>query len=277
MSYASPPRSVRRLFLLALASTFVMAPAVSVQAAETVTLGGVGGISPLVRRLAADYQKRNPGVDIVVINPPLGTNGGLRALAAGKVDIALSGRDLKAGESGTAKHWVESPLVLATNGDKHKGLTRQELADIYAGRNSTWADGAAVRLILRSEMDTETAALRSMSPEVDVAVTASLKRSGLPMAENDLDAIEKLGRISGSLGTTTLGLIKADGAKLQVIAIDGVMPNAKNMESGAYRWKRSFYLVTGAAPKPAAVAFVGYLNSAPAMKLARELEYVPAK
>jgi phosphate transport system substrate-binding protein len=245
--------------------------------AETITVGGVGSMTPLLKKLGEEYKKRNPSVDVVVMHPPIGTAGGIRALAGGKLDIALSGRNLKPGEVGQAYPWLQTPLILATNGGKTKGLTSKDIADIYAGRKTTWDGGAQVRVVMRGVAETETAALRSISPEVDVAVSEALKRTDLPIAENDLDAMEVLTRISGSIGTATLGLVKADHSRLTVLSIDGKVPSVKALESGAYPWKRDYFLVTTPAIKPAAVSFLNYLRSAPALKLAREFEYLATR
>lgn len=258
-------------------ATLLTAGICSAALADTVTVGGVGSMTPLLKKLGEDYKKRNPSIEVVVLHPPIGTAGGLRALVAGKLDIALSGRSLKPGEVGQAHAWLHTPLVLATNGGKSKGLTSKDIADIYAGRKTTWDGGTQVRVVMRGVAETETAALRSISPEVDVAVSEALKRTDLPIAENDLDAMEVLTRISGSVGTATLGLVKADQSRLTVLSIDGKVPSAKALESGAYPWKRDYFLVTTPAIKPAAVSFLNYLRSPPALKLAREFEYLAVR
>ena len=261
----------------AVLASFLVAGICTPALAETITLGGVGSMTPLLKILGEEYKKRNPTIDVVVMHPPIGTAGGIRALAAGKLDIALSGRSLKPGEVGQAYAWLQTPLILATNGGKTKGLTTKDVADIFAGRKTTWDGGAQIRVVMRGVAETETAALRSISPEVDAAVAEALKRTDLPIAENDLDAMEVLNRISGSVGTATLGLIKADKSRLTVLSIDGKVPSVKALESGAYPWKRDYFLVTTPAIKPAAVSFLNYLRSAPALKLARDLEYGAAR
>lgn len=245
--------------------------------AETVTVGGVGSLSPLFNILGKEYARKNPGVEIVVVHPPLGSSGGLRALAAGKVDIALVGRTLKPEEAGQAKPWLQTPLVLATSGGKTKGLSRAQLADIYAGRRTAWDDGKPIRLVLRGAHESETQSLRAMAPEIDVAVGEALKRPGLPVAENDIEAIEMLDRIYGALGTTTLGLIKAEGARLDLVPIDGVKPSVTALSNGSYPWRRLYYLVSRPTPPPTAAAFLAYLNSPAAWAIARKLDYVMAQ
>jgi phosphate transport system substrate-binding protein len=245
--------------------------------AETVTVGGVGSLTPLVQKLVDDYSKKTPGVEIVVMNPPIGTKGGIRALAAGKVDILLSGRELKPEEAAQSVPWVKTALVLATNGGKQKGFTRTQLANVYAGRQKNWDNSQPIRLVLRGEQETETRDLRLMSPELDAVVATALKRSDLPIAENDLDALEALTKIPGSFGTTSQGLLTASGSKLTVVPIDGLKPTLKAVDEGSYPWHRHYVLGTTKTPSPAAAAFFAWLNSAPALAAARKLDYVPAK
>lgn len=245
--------------------------------AETITVGGVGSLSPLLGILGEAFSRQTPGVRVVVIHPPLGSSGGMRALAAGKVDIALTGRVLKPEEAGIAKPWLQTPLVVATSGGKTKGLSRAQLADIYAGRKTAWDDGRPVRLVLRGAHESETQSLRSMTPEIDAAVGEALKRPDLPVAENDIEAIKMIAQIYGSFGTTTLGLINTESIRLDVVPIDGIKPSTKALIDGSYPWRRIYHLVSRPTQTPATTAFLSYLNSPAALALARKFEYVAAK
>lgn len=245
--------------------------------AEPVRIGGVGSLTPVIKLLGAEYAKKHKGFEFDLVEPPMGSKAGLRALAAGKLDIALSGRAANPDETGVSKAWLHTPLVLATNGGRSKGLTRDQIAEIYAGRKTQWDDGKPIRLILRGDQETETKVLRSMSPAVDAAVSVALKTPGLPVAENDLDAIDNLARIPGSLGTTNLGLLMASGSKLTVLPVDGVMPDARTADEGKYPYRRDFFLITGTAPRPDVAAFVAWLGSPAALAAARKLDYLPSK
>lgn len=245
--------------------------------AETLTVGGVGSLTPLIRQLGDEYSKKHPGREIRVVEPPMGSGGALRALAAGKLDLALSARPPKADETGKARIWLQTPLVLATMGGKLKDPTPALIADIYAGRKTTWDDGKPIRIVLRSEQETETRTLRMQSPAMDAAVGEALKRPGLPIAENDIDAVDTLSRIPGSLGTTSLGLLRASGSRLTVLSIDGIAPSAKSLETGSYPIARQFYLVTATTPGAVTNDFVAWLESPAALALARKLDYLPFK
>jgi phosphate transport system substrate-binding protein len=256
---------------------FLFLPPFASMAAESITVGGVGSLTPLLKALGQQYTKTNAGIDIVVLHPPIGSAGAARALGANKVDIALLGRALKADESGQTIAWVRTPLVIATAGGPAKGLTQLQLADMYSGKQVAWGNGKPVRLVMRGASESETTTLRAMSPEIDAAVGAALKRSDLPVAENDLEALDTLTRIPGSLGTTTLGLITAQGVRIDALSIDGKSPTVKSLESGTYPWFRQYYLVHRAKPAPAVAAFLAYLQSPPALAAARKLDYIAAK
>ena len=251
----------------------------SASAAEALRVGGVGSLTPLMQRLIADYAKRNPAIDIQLIHPPLGSSGAVRAIAAGKLDLALMGRELKPEESGIPQPWLKTPLVLATAGGKTRGLSRSDLADIYAGRRTTWDDGRPIRLVLRSLHESETTVLRTLSPGVDAAVTDALKRNTGTVAENDLEALAMLVSIPGSFGSTTLGLISSSGSAAQLldyVALDGIKPDPRKLEKQSYPWYRIYTLVTPVQPSLAAQAFTTYLQSPAALAIAREHAFLPA-
>lgn len=266
-----------KLCRLCLGFAFLLPLASFVARAETLTIAGVGSLTPLIKQLGDEYVKQHPGLEIKVIEPPMGSSGALRALAAGKLGLALAGRPLKAGETGKARPWLQTPLVLATMGGKLKDLTPALIADIYAGRKTAWEDGTPIRIVLRGEQESETRLLRMLSPGLDAAYGEALKRPGLPVAENDIDAVDLLTKIPGSFGTTNLGLLKAGVSRLTILSINGVVPSGKSLEAGSYPLARQFYLVTAAAPAARVSDFAAWLESPAALAMARKLDYLPFK
>ncbi len=267
-------KDVKRLLaLICLSQVFFTYAAI---ARETLTIGGVGSLAPLVKLLIADYVSKHPDADVRLLHPPLGSTGGLRALAVGHLDVVLLGRELRAGESGELHPWVKTPLVLVSAGGKTQGLSRKELAEIFAGSRSVWDDGKPIRLVLRGAHESETRMLRSMSPDISVAVEEALRRNAGPVAENDLEAVSMMASIPGSLGSTSLGLITLEGLegkKLQCVAIDGQTPEGGKLAN--YPWFREYYLVTMTKPTQATRAFLDYLQSPVALAMARKYAYLP--
>lgn len=249
----------------------------SLAGAQTLTVGGVGSLTPLLQDLVAQYHKQHPQVVVQIVDPPMGSSGALRALAAGKLDLALSGRVLKDTERGAPRPWVQTPLVLATSDAPVKSLDTATITRIYAGEVHTWSNGTPLRLILRGAFESETLMLRRLSPALDAAVMGALQRRDAPVADNDLEALALIGKISGSLGSTSLGLVLSTQSPVHVIALNGRVPSAEALASGEYPWSRPYYLVLPAEVSPALRDFVTFLMSEATMKRVRQMGYIPFK
>lgn len=243
--------------------------------AQTLTVGGVGSLTPLVKKLAEEFGRTSPGIEVSVIEPPIGSTGGMRALAAGKVDVALSGRPLKADETGVAIPWVRTPLVLASSDGRLDRLDTVTLVEVYESRRRTWDDGRQIRLVLRGAFESETLMLRGLSPDMDVAVRHALERRDAPVADNDLAALDMLVKIKGSLGTTSYALALSAGPKLRMLPLNGQAPSLEALASGGYRWHRPYYLVHRANPSESTRRFLTYLRSDKGLQTARKLGYLP--
>lgn len=248
--------------------------------AEPVRIGGTGAGSVLMQRLAQEYQRVQPDARVEVVMPPLSSGGGVRALAAGRLDLAVIGRPLKAEESasgnlGPAKEFVGTPLALASSAANAANLTQKELADIYAGRTTKWRDGSSIRLVLRSREESDNAVLRRLSPEISAAIDASFDRTGMPIADNDLDAIDLIAKTPGSLGPVTLGLARLDGRPLHLIALDGVAPDTRNLAAGKYPALKSIYLVTGTKPAPRTDKFIAFLHGDKVRQMLLDAGFLP--
>ena len=247
--------------------------------AETVRVGGTGSGSVLMQRLAQAYQQSHPGDEVIVIMPPLSSGGGIRALSAGKIDLAIVGRPLKAEEAampglGRAFEYVRTPLVFASSTAQKPALSQKELVDTYAGRLAQWPDGSPIRLVLRSKSESDTLVMRAMSAGMSAAIDASYERPGMVIADNDIDTVNLLVKTPGSLGPTTLGLLRRlDGRNLNILRLDGVDASVGTMASGRYRWVKSIYFVAAAAPAAEVQKFLVFLHSDEARRLLDEADF----
>jgi phosphate transport system substrate-binding protein len=208
-------------------------------------VGGTGsGTVPLQKALDGAHKLR--------FVPNLGTSGGLKALAAGAIDIALSARSLTDAEKaqGLVEHELfQTPVVFAANSDVPlQRVTLAELAALYAGRTPSWSNGIPVRLVLRPDTDSDSRFLKSISPAMAEALALAQARPGATVATTDTDATEALERISGSLGMTTLGLVRAEGRLLKTLEVDGVKPGVDTLLARRYPFGKSIFLATHGAP-----------------------------
>jgi phosphate transport system substrate-binding protein len=248
-------------------------------AADPIFVGGTGSGSRLLQELANEYSTTTPNAEIIVVDPPLGSGGGIKALKAGKIQIAVSARRLEGEErddNTVELEFVRTPIVFATrDGVRHGGFGLARLAEVFTGRLAYWDDGAPIRLILRPQFDTETLCIRAMSPEVDAAMTQALARRGMVFATSDLEALKLIEQTPGSLGPTTLGLVRLLNSDVHVLSINGQAPSAKAMADGRYPWFKSIYLIVSKQAGPEVQGFIDFLRSRRARDLLVRTEHVP--
>jgi phosphate transport system substrate-binding protein len=260
----------RRALLASSCLSLALAPVAALAAGEPVgqprrlRVGGTGTALAAIRVVADAFVVKRPGVSIDVV-PSLGSSGGIKALLAGAIDLALSGRPLKDEERAkgiVARGFAMSPLGFATRVDtKTDEITLAQIADIYADRVGAWPDGSAMRLVLRPESDVDTVILRRMSPAVSSALDGAFVRSGLIMAASDQENLDILERIPGSLGIATLGQILAERRSLKLLKLDGVAPTLEALSRGSYRHGKTLYLALRPEPTSLAAEFASFLAS----------------
>lgn len=262
------------------AAAAFMAGALPALAAGPILAGGTGSGSRLLQALADEYARTARGAAIRVADPPLGSGGAIKAVREGKLHLAISARPLEGGERGGELVEIElarTPFVFASrNGVRSGGFSLGQLEAIYGGRLANWDDGSPIRLILRPSFDADTQLLRSMSPGMDKAVPQALERKGMVIASSDMEALEIIEHTPGSLGATTLGLIRLQNSEVQLIAVAGRMPGAKALADGSYPWFKPLYLVTGRQPPADLQAFLDFLRSPQAAELLLRTEHLPA-
>ena len=247
--------------------------------AEELVVGGTGSATPLVQALFAEYKKQAPGVELNVINPPMGTNGALRALEQSRVHLVMVGRPLAAAEFakfGQHFNLADTPFVFASkDGPRRGGFTFAELADVYTGRLAKWDNGGPIRVILRGTFESDTLLINDMAPELAAAQDAARKRPGMAGAVNDLETVQLLSSTPGSFGPTTLGLLTSLGVRLHVFTINGVAPTVANLKSGKYPWHKRLTVVLPRRPTPAAEGFAAFMRSAKAREVLLRNDYLP--
>jgi phosphate transport system substrate-binding protein len=231
-----------------------------------------------MRLLAEMFRKAEPGVDMVILRS-IGSSGGIRAAIAGKLDIGLSARPPSPEETAQGARptaYARTAFVFAVHPDvKRSDITLAEVIEIYAGRKSTWDDGSFLRLILRPAFDTDTIALRSMSPEMAYAVEQSQKREGLIVATTDQNSADAIERTNGSFGTTTLALVVSEKRRMRVLSLSGVNPTTKSVRDGTYPLTKTFYMVTRPTPLPAAEKFIRFVRSPEGEAILSRVGHVP--
>jgi phosphate transport system substrate-binding protein len=254
-----------RWALLLLACSVFTPGARAGDAADTqIRIGGSGGPLATMHLLAEAFQKTHPQARFVIV-PSLSSGGGIKALRAGALDLALVSRPLTDKERSpdlVATEYARTPFVFATAPRTGaRGITTAELVSIYNGQRTSWPDGRPLRLVLRPKTDSDTDITKSLSPEMNQAVNASFAREGLLIATTDQASADSIETIPGAIGTTTLAQIISEKRKFQMLALNGVVPGLDTLAEGKYPHYKTFFVVTGPASSPTAREFAVFLQS----------------
>ena len=233
--------------------------------AEDLTLGGTGTALGTMRLLVQQFTATNPDVSFEILCS-LGSAGGIRALLAGAIDIAVSSRPITDGErrlGAVETEYARTPLVFAVSVKSTvTALSSGELEQIYLGRMATWPDGSSVRLVLRPEGDTDTRIIGDISPAMRYALATAQTRPGVRFAVTDQEAADDLERIPGAIGPISLAVVASEKRALRALTLDGQEPTPMNAASGAYPHFKSLFLVTRARRSAAVERFVVFVRSA---------------
>lgn len=246
------------------------AGAVAAAEATVLRIGGTGNALGTMRLMAEAFNKSQARHRAEVL-PSVGSSGAIRAVPKGALQIGLVSRpltDAEAGSSLTTIEYARTPTVFAVpESTAVRGITRQEVADIYAGEKTRWADGGLIRPVMRQPGDDNTQQIAGLSPAIASALARAEQRAGLGFAANDQEAADKLESIEGSFGVTTVALIRSEKRRLRALVLDGVEPSAENLRNGRYPLVKRFHLIVSRQPTPAVLDFIAFVKSAAGRKI----------
>jgi len=242
----------------------------SAAAADEIKIGGTGAALGTMRLLADEFSASNPETRVVILSS-LGSKGGIRAVTAGAIDLAVTSAPLNEDERRlgvTAIEYGRTPLVFAVSTNSAMtSISRAELAGIYAGKMVKWPDGSLVRVILRPAGDNDTRMVKELSAEIRQGHEAAEHRPGVNIAGTDQETAERLEQIPGAIGPTSLSLVLSEKRALRALKLDGKDPTPGNAGSGVYPYSKRLFLVSGAGRSAATARFVAFVQSPAGRKI----------
>jgi phosphate transport system substrate-binding protein len=232
--------------------------------ADGFSIGGTGAALGTMELLAKEFHSKNPDIAITT-EPSLGSGGGIRAVLAGVIGLAVTSRPISESErklGAVEIEYARTPFVFAVSAKSVvSAITGHELAEIYSGKMANWADGSPVRIVLRPTNDIDTEMIQKISPDVQRGVVSAQSRRGVRLSVNDQDAADDIEAIPGAVGPTTLALIVSEKRALRALKFNGQKPTAENAASGTYPHFKRLFLVTGAKRLVAVERFMAFVRS----------------
>ncbi len=235
----------------------------SVSAKELI-IGGSGADLGTMRQVAEAFTKQNPEISVNVL-PSLGSGGGVKAVAKGRIDIGLISRPIKSKEEKYALRsyvYARTPLIFVTGKDNNAtDISSETYIALLKGEARKWPDGQLIRLVLRPARDSDTLKIQNAFPETKEAYKAAFERRLNPIAESDQVAVEEVMSLRGGLSTSTLALVLGEKRDVKALSLDGVAPTITNVSNGQYALFKTLAFVLPESPDDAAVKFIEFIKT----------------
>lgn len=234
--------------------------------ADQIMLDGSTGMLPLAKALASAYQQRvsDPRVEI---GTGLGTGARLRALAEGKIQIALASHGIKPEDvqKGNLRiiEVAKGAIVFAVNSSVPvTNMTESQVCDAYSGKIRNWQPLGG--------SDNPVAVLTRPPTEVDPEVIRA--KIGCFKELKELDAAKVLARGGDmakalaetpyALGMTSMTVVEQSAGKVKALTLNGIAPTEENVRSGRYFLTRDFLFVMKGEPTGSVKRFLEFVLSA---------------
>ena len=198
--------------------------------AEIVRVGGTGTATALMQSLGAAYAEGRD--ERILVVPSIGTNGAIRAVTDGKLDLAVSARPLTPEEQAAGLVTLaamKTPFGFVSSRKNPPGLRKGDIEALFNLESATWPDGFPLRLVLRPRSETDTALAGAFFPGMRAAIEHARARSDVPIAATDQDNADLAERLEGSLTGATVTQIRMETRPLSFVDIDGVTPTLENL------------------------------------------------
>jgi phosphate transport system substrate-binding protein len=233
--------------------------------AEQIVLDGSSGMLPLAKALASAYQQRSSDPK-VEIGKGLGTGARLRALAEGRIQIALASHGVKPDDvrKGDLKiiEVAKGAIVFAVNASVSiTNITESQVCDAYSGKLRSWQplggsdDPIAVFTRPPTEVDPEVIRTKvGCFEELKEIETAKVMARGGDMAK-------ALAETPYALGMTSMTVVEQSAGKVRALTLNGTAPTAENVKSGRYFLTRDFLFVIKGEPAGPVRRFLDFVLS----------------
>jgi phosphate transport system substrate-binding protein len=234
----------------ALMGTVALVPAMGVaQSTKLVKIDGSSTVFPITERVAEGFQKANSGTRVTV--GVSGTGGGFKKFCAGETDISNASRPIKDSEkelcSKNGIKYMEIPvaidaltIVVSQSNTAVKNLKTDELKKMWApesqGKVMNWSQ---VRAGLPNQK------MRLFGPGADSGTfdyftevingKAGASRKDYTASEDDNTLVRGVSSDPNGIGYFGYAYYVKNQAKLNAVAVNGVMPTDANVLSGKYK------------------------------------------
>lgn len=249
-------------------------------AATTVVIKGSTTVLPIAQVALEAYMKAHPGVNISLSGG--GSGEGIKALIDRSTDIANSSREIKDKEAASAREKGISPVehVVAIDAivpivhprNKVKGLTLDQLSQIYQGKITNWKEvgGDDLPIVVVSR-DSSSGTYESwghlLLNGAKVTPKAQLQASSGAV-------VQTISKNRYAIGYIGLGYLNRS---VQGLTVNGIQASSQTVLAKTYPIARPLYMYTAGQPKGEVSGFISYVLSPAGQKLVEKEGFVPVQ
>jgi phosphate transport system substrate-binding protein len=251
------------------------------QAQDKLVLDGSTTVGPIAKAFAEYTMRQNPGIGITVSES--GSGNGAKALLNGTCDIANLSRHLKDTEREAMKAKGVNPVahVVAYDGlpvivhpsNKVKGLTVDQVREIYTGKITNWKEvGGPDLTIVVISRDTNSGTFETFKELVlgkDDKICEGAEYTG-----SNGGVRQRVQMTKGAIGYAGLGFVDRS---VKALEINGVAPCAETVTGKAYPISRELFMFTNGDPAEGSLKakFLALSRSEKGREMVEEIGFVP--
>lgn len=237
----------------------------------TVATGGSTSMEKVMSALQEAYAEKEP--DVTVTYDPTGSGAGITGATDKTLDIGLSSRKLKDGETGVTATTIalDGIAIIVNNANPVQDLTIDQIAKIATGEVTNWKDvggeDAPIVLIGREAGSGTRDGFESIVGVTDKCQYAQeLTSTGA--------VITGVAANNGAIGYASLSALKDT---VKAVTVEGIACTEETVLNGTYKIQRPFNFVTNdsVTPSDAVQSFIDFATSAEAADLIRAAGAVP--
>lgn len=238
-------------------------------------LAGSGSNLPITRSLVDGFRRQGP---TPVVQPSIGSGGGIRALLDGVIDIALVSRPLKERERAlglVSVPYARVPVVVAVHSDvPDRAISTPELVAVYAGHRHTWSDGSRISVLQRERGDSSHRAVGSVVAGFEETNEDAYREDRWRVLYHDDAMTDALDSTPGSIGLFGQGAIPPTRS-IRALEIDGIMPTVEAVRQQRYPFTKDLAFVTLGEPKGRLAAFIDFVRSPEGQRIIEQAGGLP--
>ena len=237
----------------------------------TVATGGSTSMEKVMSALQEAYAEKEP--DVTVTYDPTGSGAGITGATDKTLDIGLSSRKLKDGETGVTATTIalDGIAIIVNNANPVQDLTIDQIAKIATGEVTNWKDvggeDAPIVLIGREAGSGTRDGFESIVGVTDKCQYAQeLTSTGA--------VITGVAANNGAIGYASLSALKDT---VKAVTVEGIACTEETVLDSTYKIQRPFNFVTNdsVTPSDAVQSFIDFATSAEAADLIRAAGAVP--